>query len=151
MFIINTCKDLNEDIFNELSSNIIFEHVTNGRLGAILISNENKTKNIVRTTTNYNNPVQYFLPIHYNIIKCIQKEIPFDIQFNNAMIEIYDNTYTKMKYHTDQYLDLDDNSYICIYSCYQYPTKYPRKLVIKEKNQQCIQEILLQNNVFVPV
>lgn len=150
MFIINTCKDIKQDIFKELSTNIKFENITKGRQGAILIDKIKGDKRpIVRTTTNYNFPVQYFLLIHKFIIESIKKEIQFNIEFNNAMIEIYDNVYNKMKFHTDQYLDLNDNSYICLFSCYEKKVKYPRKLIVKKKGQENQQEILLENNSFV--
>lgn len=149
MFIINTCKDLKQDIFQELTTNIHFENITKGRQGAIL-SDKSDKRPIVRTTTNYDFPVQYFLPIHKFIQKQIQIQLKnCDIKFNNAMIDIYDNTYTKMKFHTDQYLDLDDNSFICLYSCYEKEIKYPRKLIIKKKTQENVQEIVLHNNSFV--
>lgn len=152
MFLTDTLDTLElkqeKMLFDELSTNIQFENISIGRQCAVLIEKD-KYKNIVRTTSNYNFQVQYFSQIHYDIINCIQKKIPFDIKFNNAMIEIYDNTYTKMKFHTDQSLDLNNDSYICIFSCYQYPTKFPRKLIIKKKSQENQQEILLLNNSFI--
>jgi len=55
-------------------------------------------------------------------------------EFNNAMIEIYDSTYRKMGSHSDQALDLADDSYIAIYSCYEDPaTTNLRKLIVQQK------------------
>ena len=52
------------------------------------------------------------------------------------MIEIYDSKYCKMGFHTDQSLDLQENSYIGIFSCYNDPTtKDLRKLKVKNKEK----------------
>lgn len=76
----------------------------------------------MRTTTIYRNLNQKFLDIHYNIIESIKKATNNNnLQFNNALIEIYNCDYNKMGFHTDQSLDLEQNSYICIFSCYSDP------------------------------
>jgi hypothetical protein len=100
---------------------------------------------LVRTTTVYQNGAQPMKGIHQDLIEAIRatvaaassKGIINDpaapprtnnvdaqvVQFNHAMVEVYDETYRKMGFHTDQALDLKDESYICIYSCYETITE----------------------------
>ena len=53
--------------------------------------------------------------IHYDIIENIKKISGIDVKLNNALIEIYGSKYCTMGYHSDQSLDLDEKSYICIF------------------------------------
>jgi len=135
----------NSASFEELSNSLNFEDITNGRKGAVLASTKDNLIPIVRTTTKYTKPVQKFLPVHESIIKKIASN-----QFNNALIEIYDNKYISMGYHSDQSLDLVEGSYICIFSCYDDPnTNCLRKLKIKEKNTENCSELILEHNSIV--
>ena len=68
---------------------------------------------IVRTTTMYKNAASTFLPILDDIIKKITSGD--NLKFNNALIEISDNNYRSMTFHSDQSLDLDDDSYMYIF------------------------------------
>jgi hypothetical protein len=135
------------NIFDKLSS-INHETICKGRQGAILVSVKNNLIPIVRTTTIYQNPAQHFQPIYNNLIDKIKKISKINLEFNNAMSEIYDSTYTKMKEHTDQSLDLQDDSYICLFSCYDDPVDL-RKLQIKNKITNDNYEIELSNNSVV--
>ena len=55
-----------------------------------------------------------------------------------------------MGFHTDQSLDLADDSYICLFSCYNNPsTKDIRKLKIKNKTNNICSEVLLKHNSIV--
>ena len=107
-------------------SRIHFENINcNHRKGAILFHSSDEKIPIVRTTTNYQKPPQRFQKIHHDLVKkikdTIKQEEQFqdtDFNFNQAMVEIYDDQYKTMGFHSDQALDLDPNSYICIYSCY---------------------------------
>lgn len=121
-----------ENIFEKLSQSVEFELVAKGRKGANLVGPDNS---IVRTTTAYEIPNQNFSAVHYELIEQIKSAFPLvDIEFNNASIEIYDDNYKKMKFHSDQSLDLEEKSYICIYSCYTNPHTAPtRTLRVKEK------------------
>jgi len=58
------------------------------------------------------------------------------LAFNNALIENYTNDYAKMGFHSDQALDLEDNSHIALFSCYKDPNLagLPRMLVIEPKD-----------------
>lgn len=148
---------INENMFNKISNNYIFENITNGRLGTTIVDinglntqiDKNNIYPIVRTTTIYNKPFQTFNNDIYNIIKLIKQE--YDISLNNALLEIYDNNYRKMKYHSDQLLDIKEDSYICIYSCYNknVSDENKRKLITKNKKTNEINEIILDNNSIV--
>lgn len=141
--------DYKTNIFEELSTSAQFEDTHNGRKGKNLIDYKNNLVPIIRTTTIYNKPAQKFLPIHHNIIENIKKISKIqDLELNNALIEIYDNRYRTMKFHSDQSLDLAENSYICVFSCYDDPTDI-RKLKIKEKSSEEHSEILLEHNSVV--
>lgn len=136
--------------FNELTSNIIFEDIIPGRQCANLIDYQNNLIPLVRTTTQYKNPPQIFKNIHFNLIEQIKNVSKIDnLKFNNAMIELYDSRYTNMQFHTDQSLDLDPNSYICIFSSYEKPNIVYRKLVIKDKITNNISEYELTNNSII--
>jgi hypothetical protein len=132
------------NLFDQLSA-IQFENIIPGRQGAILANLQDDKIPIVRSTTSYNNPTQSFLPIHHTIIEDIKSNSQIK-DLNNAQIEIYDSQYRKMKFHTDQSLDLADNSYICIYSCYDKPKYDVRKLIIKEKQTSKQTEMTLDHN-----
>ncbi|SFC32515.1 hypothetical protein SAMN05421780_104262 [Flexibacter flexilis DSM 6793] len=131
------------NLFNELSNSVEFENITNGRVANQLVNIANGSIPIVRTTSKYSIPAQNFADVHLLIINKINQtikknltEIPIQY-FNNALIEIYDLKYSKMNYHSDQNLDLEDNSYIGLFSCYEYPDDISeqniRKLKIKDK------------------
>lgn len=139
---------LDDDLFNIITNNIKLESLGKGRVGAILVSDLDIIPT-VRTTANYKEPVQPFLPIIYKLIRKIKKNTNINANFNNAMIEIYDNNYKTMGYHSDQALDLDDNSYICLFSCYNHNINDVRKLQIKNKvtNNEII--ITLDNNSII--
>ena len=141
--------DYPTNIFDELSQSVDFEDIMNGRKGANLVDYKNELIPIVRTTSNYSKPNQKFAPIHYDIIANIKKMSGItDLELNNALIEMYDSQYRNMKFHSDQSLDLADNSYICIFSCYDNPTNI-RKLKIKNKSTGEFSEISLDHNSVV--
>ena len=137
-----------QTMFDELLNSVVFETINNGRMGANLVDYKNNLIPIVRTTTSYNNTNQAFKEIHYDIIKDI--EIIANSTFNNALIEVYNNKYKNMKYHSDQSLDLSEESYICIYSCYKnYIPLNNRILVIKHKITNVETEYELKNNSII--
>jgi hypothetical protein len=139
-----TTLGLKSNLFTELLSEIDFEPVAKGRIGNHLVNAGDKGIPIVRTTTKYNIPAHNFTANHHQIIDCINdairennlNEIP-GLYFNNALIEVYDATYYKMNFHSDQSLDLDTDSYIGVFSCYENPDalleQHIRKLQIKDK------------------
>lgn len=141
-----------DNSFNELTESIIFEDIAKGRKGAILVNNKNNLIPIVRTTTNYNNPVQKFLPIHYKLMDNIRKKFKNNIIFNNAMFEIYDSQYRTMKFYSDQSLDLEAESYICLFSCYENESNNPndiRKLQVQNKISKDEFEVTLNHNSII--
>lgn len=148
---------LKQDLFPEISKSVDFEDVTKGRKGNHLVDMGEKGVPIVRTTTKYNKPAPLFSAIHHTIIESIKQEVgnhneiqSTSLYFNNALIEIYDRDYTKMKYHSDQCLDLGDNSYIALFSCYEQPhdvsEEVLRKLKVKSKTTEEEFEFTLENN-----
>ena len=140
-------KTILDGINFQMLSSCKFEDICIGRSGAILVNDENNIP-IVRTTTIYKTAPQIFQSIHYNIINKIQK-IVCGFASNNILVELYDNKYTKMKYHSDQALDLVDNSFICLLSCYSNPSANLRKLKIMNKHTKTRSDIQLDNNSIV--
>jgi hypothetical protein len=146
--VINLNYDTN--LFDELANSVIWNNVTNGRKGAILVDCKDGILPIVRTTTIYNKPVQSFSPIHYKIINSIKNNFSKNVEFNNGLIEIYDRNYRSMKFHSDQSLDLVKDSYIGIFSCYDCDKQFDiRTLKIQEKATGNSFEIKLEPNSVV--
>jgi hypothetical protein len=138
--------------FDDIEKDNIFETITNGRKACILADKKDETTPIVRSTTQYTHPDKDFNSIYYNIVDNLKSKTALDIYFNNAMVEIYDDYYTKMKYHTDQTLDLDDDSYIGIYSLYkneEVKDSEKRVLKIKDRKTNKINEILMDHNSLI--
>lgn len=113
---------LERDLFNELFHSIDFESVAKGRIGNHLVRMDAKGIPIVRTTTKYNIPAHNFSAIHRMVVDGINNTIttnnlhPIPARhFNNALVEVYDCTYSKMSYHSDQCLDLEADSYIGLF------------------------------------
>lgn len=144
--------DLPLTTFTTLSTETYFESIMHGRQGAVLVSCDDACLvPIVRTTTTYNSPAQYFSRAHYDIVKQIaEKSGIVDLMFNNALIEIYNDSYCTMGYHTDQALDLCKDSYICLFSCYSDATTHHfRTLKVIDKSTAAQFDIPLENNLAV--
>lgn len=137
------------NVFPTLESSCEFEDVTTDRKGTNIIDCKDDLIPIVRTTSVYTKPVQKFSNIHHEIIDKIRSISYKNLRFNNALVEIYDSKYRIMGYHSDQALDLEENSYICIFSCYQDPAASPRKLKIKNKTSLECSELSLDHNSIV--
>lgn len=148
---------LQKNLFKELSSTVDFEDLGKGRKGNHLVKVEDKNIPLVRTTSKYDKPAHEFSEAHDSIVDCIsdiaKDEIDLkgnSISFNNALIEIYDKSYFKMKYHSDQALDLENDSYVALFSCYERPEEISaplmRRLRIKDKVTNKEHEFLLENN-----
>ena len=147
--------DTETNLFNELSTGIDFEPVAKGRTGNHLVHVSDNGIPIVRTTTKYNIPAHNFSPLHHRIVALINDAVAKEnlmpaLHFNNALIEVYDAAYSKMNFHSDQSLDLDADSYIGVFSCYENPgalsTHHTRKLKIKEKESNEEFEYSLTHN-----
>ncbi|MEO1260986.1 MAG: alpha-ketoglutarate-dependent dioxygenase AlkB [Bacteroidota bacterium] len=147
-------------MFRELSSEVDFEDVGKGRKGNHLVKIEDEDIPLVRTTSKFEKPAHGFSGTHDFIVSRILdfaknnedlRNTP--ISFNHALIEIYDKYYFKMKYHSDQALDLENNSCIALFSCYERPEGIAeplvRKLKIRNKVTNEEHEYSLENNSVV--
>ena len=130
-----------ENSFEDLLRACELEKTGKGRLGANIVKCDESKIPIVRTTTSYDKPYQTFGPLHEEIISSIQKNMKSKCDFNNAMVEVYDNDCTSMSYHTDQSLDLENDSMIAIYSCYKNPENSIRKLIVRNKKDEFQEEM----------
>ena len=137
--------------FNDLITSFNFPIVKHGKTMVTIVSTITDEIPIVRTTTQNKEPVQRFALVIYRIIDKIKQTLNMpELEFNNGMVEIYDNSYYNMKFHTDQALDIKEDSYILLFSCYEDPNNTHRILRIKNKNSLNItNDIKLENNGFV--
>jgi hypothetical protein len=141
-----------KNFFPLLYQSVKWEDFSKGRQIAVLHRPENDSVPLVRTTTVYETPSQPFQPIHQSVINRIQEDSGIEnLQLNNAMLEVYDTRYRTMKFHTDQALDLDPDSYICLFSCYEHGAdSHPRVLTVKDKDSGEEYELqLLHHSVVV--
>ncbi|MFE7110604.1 hypothetical protein ACFU98_34045 [Streptomyces sp. NPDC057575] len=124
-----------ENLFVELSASVCWEGVGKGRRGAVLTKVDDAGGvPLVRTTTRYGSPTQRFRAVHERLARQIQERAAIPVGFNNALIESYTNAYKTMGSHSDQALDLADESFIAVFSCYQHPEAGPpRKLIFESK------------------
>ncbi|MFJ5137765.1 alpha-ketoglutarate-dependent dioxygenase AlkB [Streptomyces sp. NPDC088707] len=124
-----------ENLFAELSASALLEDVGKGRRGATLTKTDEAGRfPLVRTTTRYGSPAQRFRAVHERLARRIQERAALPVGFNNALIETYTNAYTTMGGHSDQALDLADDSFIAVFSCYRHPEAGPpRKLLFASK------------------
>lgn len=150
---------LEKDLFKELLESADFENVAKGRIGNHLVKVGEQGVPIVRTTTMYKIPANNFSAIHNQIIESLNienengdKNLPL-LDFDNALIEVYDCNYTTMKYHSDQSMDLEADSYIGLFTCYENPNelteKNIRKLKLKDRITDEEFEISLTHNSVV--
>ncbi|MCE9562335.1 MAG: alpha-ketoglutarate-dependent dioxygenase AlkB [Planctomycetes bacterium] len=142
------------NLFEELLASVRFEAVGKGRQGAVLLKIDTAgNMPIVRTTTRYRSPAQHFRSVHEQLAQQIQNSASLSASFNNALIENYTNAYTTMGSHSDQALDLADESFIAVFSCYKHPeiANPPRKLLVglKEAGGANIEIPLTHNSVVV--
>jgi hypothetical protein len=151
---------LEKNLFSELFDSVSFEDVAKGRIGNHLVNISQKGVPIVRTTTLYTIPAHNFSAVHHNIVESVNKTIESStidqlplLDFNNALIEVYDCNYATMKYHSDQCMDLETDSYIGLFTCYENPDKLTeknlRKLKLKDKTTNEEFDISLTHNSIV--
>lgn len=133
--IISCTLPTEENLFAELSASALLEDVGKGRRGAVIAKiDEARGVPLVRTTTRYSSPTQRFRAVHERLAQQIQERAALSVGFNNALIENYTNAYKTMGSHSDQALDLADESFIAVFSCYQHPeASPPRKLIFESK------------------
>ncbi|MFE6747359.1 hypothetical protein ACFVGM_16005 [Kitasatospora purpeofusca] len=123
------------NLFAELSASARLEDTGKGRQGAVLTRIDGTGGvPLVRTTTRYGGPAQRFRAVHERLARRIQERAGLAVGFNNALVETYTNAYTTMGSHSDQALDLADDSFIAVFSCYRHPeAEPPRKLIVEPK------------------
>ena len=151
-----TILPLETNLFESLSKEIVFETLGKGRVGNHIVKYMDAIP-IVRTTTKFTILSHYFTVPHLNILNQINKILEQENQpktaFNCGLIEIYDENYTKMSYHSDLSLDLKTDSYIGLFSCYKHPEKLTdttiRILRIKDKSTEEEFDITLTHNSLV--
>lgn len=127
--------------FGMLSAGIALETLGPGRRGVHLSRESDGVFPLVRTTTRFSGPAEPFLPAHVAAAERIATAMGDGLLgaagFNHALLEVYDDRYTKMGYHSDQALDLSDDSWIALLSCYDRPMPASgpgvRKLWVKSK------------------
>ncbi|MFG3039296.1 alpha-ketoglutarate-dependent dioxygenase AlkB [Streptomyces sp. NPDC048330] len=126
---------LEGNLFAELSASTPMEDVGKGRRGAVLAKVDAAGRvPLVRTTSRYSNAAQRFRAVHERLAQTIRECAALPVDFNNALIERYTNAYTSMGSHSDQALDLAEDSFIAVFSCYENPgAGPPRKLVVESK------------------
>lgn len=136
--ILSCTVPTEEDLFAELSTSARLEDVGKGRRGAVLTRiDASGGVPLVRTTTRYGSPTQRFRAVHERLARRIEERAGLSVDFNNALIESYTNAYTTMGLHSDQALDLADDSFIAVFSCYEHPgASPPRKLVFEPKKSE---------------
>ncbi|WP_326588675.1 hypothetical protein [Streptomyces sp. NBC_01294] len=124
-----------QDLYADLSASARLEDVGKGRRGATLtMIDEAEGVPLVRTTTQYSSPTQRFRAVHERLAQQIEEHTAIATGFNNALVESYTNAYRTMGSHSDQALDLADESFIAVFSCYQHPeASPPRKLIFESK------------------
>jgi hypothetical protein len=140
------------NLFEQLLASVQFEDVGKGRQGAVLVKIDQTCHiPLVRTTTRYSIPAQPFRSVHGQLAQQIQTMASLATSFNNALIENYTNAYTSMGSHSDQALDLEDESFIAIFSCYKHSERSSsfRKLIVelKESGGDPIEIPLTHNSV----
>ena len=122
--------------FVTLSAGVAFEAVASGREGAVLMARAaDGSAPIVRSTTKYQRPHQWFKPAHVDLAAAIVAAAPVSgLRFNNALIEQYAWQYRAMGAHSDQAMDLEEGSHICLFSCYSDGVATDmRKLSVRDK------------------
>jgi len=149
-FCFIKCNNLDDNIFYKLKKSYKLENICKGRRGTNIVKIKEITNDsnrscllypLVRTTSKYYEPSQLFNDDIYSLLKQIPEE--FNIDVNNALLEIYDNSYKNMGFHSDQAQDLDNNSYIVIFSFYNNPnTDFKRALIIQKKDDRTNQQLL---------
>ncbi|GAA2060967.1 hypothetical protein GCM10009801_02960 [Streptomyces albiaxialis] len=133
--IVSCALPAEGNLFTELSASVRWEDVGKGRRGAVLTRpDETGGVPLVRTTTRYGSPARRFRAAHERLAREVRERAGLAADFNNALVETYTNAYRTMGAHSDQALDLADDSYIAVFSCYRYPEAGPlRRLIFETK------------------
>lgn len=156
MFQITSPIHFHTDPFAALTDNVNFEALGRGRMGAIMVLPDQQHRvPMVRTTTPFHNAAQHFTAACAKLAQDLHRTISTKIahivpEFNNVCLELYTTEYRKMRFHTDQSLDLKKESYICLYTCYRDPkSDAVWTLVIQDKKTGLERSLTLQHDTFV--
>ncbi|MFJ1754088.1 hypothetical protein [Kitasatospora sp. NPDC088134] len=122
-------------LFAELLGSAELEELGKGRRGTVLTRPDaTGAVPLVRTTTRYGAPARTFRPVHERLARQIRELAALPDEFNNALLECYTSAYTTMGAHSDQALDLAEESHIAVFSCYRDPEAGPpRTLRVEPK------------------
>ena len=121
------------DWFQALSTGVLFERLGPGRRAAVLVAPApDGSVPIVRTTTSFVCPAQTFPASYQELVSLASKTT--GARFNNALVEIYD-AYASMGFHTDQSIDLEPCSTICLFSCYSTSDKSGARRILRTRQK----------------
>jgi hypothetical protein len=124
-----------QNLYTELHDAVRFEELGKGRRGAVIVATDTiRGTPIVRTTTTYACPAQVFRPVHTSLVAEVRACASLAGAFNNALVEVYTNAYSRMGAHSDQAQDLDDAGEIALFSCYEHPDGPRRRLLVEPKS-----------------
>ncbi len=141
---------INVGSFEALLAATVLEPLGPGRHGAVIVRCSEEGVPLVRTTTTYEAPAQHFRPLHDELVREIEAAFfgGRSVGFNNALVELYEPTYRKMGFHTDQSQDLREDSFICLFSCYEdvSPKNGLRTLRVEKKATKEGGVIVLDHN-----
>ncbi|MEU2021132.1 hypothetical protein ABZ565_02955 [Streptomyces sp. NPDC016469] len=125
------------DRFPELCAATPMEDVGKGRKGAVLTRPDaDGGVPLVRTTTRYARPALRFRDVHERLAREAGERAGLPADFDNALAERYSSAYTTMGRHCDQALDLAEESYIAVFSCYRDPEAVPRRKLVFESKEE---------------
>lgn len=147
MFHSFSCEEFAAGNFGDLIQGVSLETVGLGRQGVVLVLPDEFGKiPLVRTTARFENPSRRFHRFHRRLAEHLQTELALRTggavpAFNNALLEVYSPEYRKMGFHSDHALDLLEESWICLFTCYDDPASFgTRVLCVKDKatgQEQC--------------
>ncbi len=141
---------LDDDTFYKLEAAHGWEEYDGKRQGRVLVDLGNGTVPIMRTTTVNKKHGEVFGELHKGLIRSIEDGMCETVRFNSAAAELYEPGYKKMRFHSDQGLDLAPGSCICIFSCYSNPDEpNPRRLVVRDKVTGATSSMPLSQNSVV--
>lgn len=132
------------DAFQEFFHAHAWTNLSHDRRAAMLVLPDADFIPIVRTTCPTVSCWCFGL-VHLRLMQAIDSASGNAHSFNNAMAEVYDPEYTKMRFHTDCALDLEDDSEICIFSCYEDECDHPRTLVTRDKESGKVEEMSMDH------
>ena len=117
-------------MFEEILKSVELEDLGPGRKGAVLCRDHRFQRVFMRSTAKFQKPAQSFTPLHY--------ALSYGLNANYAIVEVYEASYRRMRFHTDAALDLVPCSDIGIYTCYEDPTDI-RQLILRKKNTKQVE------------